>query len=158
MPKKKPIAPKALPELVPVVLTRPGERMELTVRPEQITQLVQVVAACNRAIEAAERQAASAQPKRKPSIARFTRGLLLLVWMDHDGKGKLTKNLVNEIKNHCQDWPEVRDYKKHQSREKLRNALRNLAEDTRRALRDSRLPSDWRVPQPAHNCAGPFAK
>jgi hypothetical protein len=107
---------------------------------------VQVVAACNRAIAAAERQAASAQSKRRPSTARFTRGLMLLAWMNHDRKGKLTKDLVNEIKNHCQDWPEVRDYKKHKSREKLRNALRNLAEDTRRALRDGRLPAGWRVP------------
>ena len=146
MPTKKRTAPEALPELVPVILTRPGERTWLLVHPEQVPQLVQVDAACNRAIAAAERQAASAQAKRRPSTARFTRGLMLLAWMNHDRKGKLTKDLVNEIKNHCQDWPEVRDYKKHKSREKLRNALRNLAEDTRRALRDGRLPAGWLVP------------
>src|SRR6516164_1554565 len=98
MPTKKRTAPEALPELVPVVLTRPGERTWLLVNPEQVPQLVQVVAAGNRAIAAAERQAASAQAKRRPSTARFTRGLMLLAWMNHDRKGKLTKDLVNEIK------------------------------------------------------------
>ena len=55
------------------------------------------------------------------------------------------KELVTEINRGCKDWPCVQDYQKHGSREKLRNALRNLAEDTRRALRDGRLPANWSV-------------
>jgi hypothetical protein len=106
--------------------------------------VLEVVAAANRAIAAAERRAASTS-KRRPGAARFERGLVLMNWIDRLHRGKLTKDLVNEVKRHCKHWPEVRAYQKHQSREKLRNALRNLADDTRRALRDERLPTNWRV-------------
>jgi hypothetical protein len=103
------------------------------------------VAAANRAIAAAERRAASAS-KRRPCTERFERGLVLVNWIDRLHQGKLTKDLVNEIKRHCKHWPEVRAYQKHQSREKLRNALRDLAEDIRKAIRDGRLPLNWEAP------------
>jgi hypothetical protein len=146
MPKKKPNAPKSLPKQVPVELNLRGERTVLFVNPELVTQLTEVFAVCDRVVAAAERKAASGQPKRAISTERFAQGLLLLQWIDHFGKGTLTKELVSEIKNGCKDWPCVRDYKNHRSREKLRNALRNLADDTRRALRERRLPTDWVVP------------
>jgi hypothetical protein len=80
------------------------------------------------------------------SEERFEQGLLLLRWIARFGGGKLTKELVSDIKNNCKDWPCVRDFLDHQSREKLRNALRSLANDTRLALRDGRLPPGWAFP------------
>jgi hypothetical protein len=131
-------------KLVPLIITRPGERTQLLIPPEAIGPVREVVAAANRAIAATERRAASTS-KRRPSTARFERGLVLVNWIDRLHGGKLTKDLVNEIKRHCKHWHEVRAYQTHGSREKLRNALRNLADDTRRALRDGRLPTNWRV-------------
>jgi hypothetical protein len=85
---------------------------------------------------------------RRPEEARFRRGLLLLTWIDspHLGKGQLTKELLNQVMRKCKDWPEVIAYRKHGSREKLRNALRNLVADVRQALRQVRAPAGWRYP------------
>jgi hypothetical protein len=83
------------------------------------------------------------QRKRSLDTERFKRGLLLVKWIDYFGKGKLTKNLLTEIRKGCKDWPEVRAYQEDKRPEKLRSALRALAEDTRQALRDRRLPAGW---------------
>jgi hypothetical protein len=122
-----------------------GERMELLIPASAVEAFLQVGAACSRHIAALQRQEASRRTTRRPSAARFKMGLLLLLWIKHEGAGKLTKELVTQIKHNCQDWACVRAYQKHRSNEKLRNALRNLAEDTRRAWRDGRLPAGWRV-------------
>jgi hypothetical protein len=145
---KKPAAASASPQTEPVpwMISCPGgERTELLIPASAVGAFLQAAAVSNRAIATLQRHEASRRTTRRPSIARFERGLLLLAWIDspHIGAGKLTKELVTDIKDHCKDWPCVRDYQKHGSREKLRNALRNLAEDTRRALRDRRLPAGW---------------
>jgi hypothetical protein len=122
-----------------------GTRLALWATPEQVKVLLDIHA-MNMRLAAAGLDAMSALQRkatRPPSEERFKQGLLLLAWIDHYGNGKLTKELVNEIKENCKDWPCVRDYQKHKSRERLRNALRNLAEDIRGALRDGRLPAGW---------------
>jgi hypothetical protein len=102
-----------------------------------------------RATEAPNRQ-------RKKSISedRFRQGIMLLAWITALGGGKLTKGLVKQIRDGCRDWPCVRQYWKAsktdtaKAREALRNALRNLACATRRAIRDSRLPAGWSMTPP----------
>jgi hypothetical protein len=147
--KKKPTAASASPqaELVPVRFNILGKVGVVRVCPgdERVLAelLTEVLADSNRTVARLEQQATSRQRKRALSTERFERGLLLVKWIDHLGGGELTKELVNEIKDGCPDWPCVQDYKRHRSREKLRNALRNLAADTRKALGDRRLPGNW---------------
>jgi hypothetical protein len=143
MPKKKPTAPQ---KKVRVEFTLRGERTELLVHSELVPQLPELFSLCDRALAAAERRAAGGQRRRAIATERFARGLLLLKWIDHDGHGQLTKQLVTLIKDGCTAWPCVLAYRKHRSLEKLRNALRNLADDVRRALHERRLPTDWVVP------------
>jgi hypothetical protein len=137
----------SLAGLIPLVISYPGgERLELSIPASEQENYLLVAAANNQAMDRLLRQqAASGRPTRRPSTARFRRGLVLLTWIDSPlfGRGKLTKELVTEIKDGCKDWPEVIAYIKHNSREKLRNSLRSLAEDTRRALREERLPAGW---------------
>jgi hypothetical protein len=82
---------------------------------------------------------------RLPSKDRFERGLVLLNWIRSPliGNGRLTKVLLVEVKHHCRHWREVKEYQRHRSLEKLRNALRNLADDTRRAITAGRVPQGW---------------
>jgi hypothetical protein len=140
--RTKPTAKKQL-GLVPVELTWQGQRTVLQASPDGVRLLSEIFAAAGRDAARLEEQAASRQPTRAISAERFERGLQLLVWIEHLGRGKLTKELVTEIKDGCPDWPCVQDYRMHRSREKLRNALRDLADDTRRAVRDRRLPANW---------------
>jgi hypothetical protein len=125
-----------------LTLGLPGKAVTVFARRGEEGKLLELVTDVNRMCMQAENR----QPKRAPSTERFENGLLLLKWIEYDGKGKLTKELVTEIKKGCKDWPCVRAYQKHRRHEQLRNALRNLADDTRRALREGRLPAGWRVP------------
>jgi hypothetical protein len=146
MAKKKPKAASASPqaELVPIMISFPGgELIELLIPASAEEAFHQLHVAYNRHITRLLHQEASRRTTRRPSTARFQMGLLLLLWIKHEGAGKLTKELVTQIKHGCKDWPCVRAYQKHRSIEKLRNALRDLAEDTRRAWHDGRLPEGW---------------
>jgi hypothetical protein len=107
------------------------------VTPEEERGIRKFIAACNRA-----GAFAPALPSHAIAPGRFQRGLLLLSWINSTGGGKLTKKLVGDVARGCNDWPEVRASK---SGERLRNALRNLADDVRGALRDRRLPRGWRT-------------
>jgi hypothetical protein len=145
-------------ELVPFVVSTPGPVMrtvyvrrgdELLLRDIILDALAQ-----GRAEGRAE-LAASSQRKRAITSERFERGLILVAWIDGIHGGALTKELVREIKNNCHDWPCVRAYREHKSLEKLRNALRALADDTRNAIRERRLPPGWRFPSVTGATSGP---
>jgi hypothetical protein len=122
--------------------------MMLLIPAEALGPVTEAVAFCNRGAADLYRQERSRRAARRPSTARFERGLMLLSWIGGQHGGKLTKELVKEIKHHCKHWPEVQKAQKahdHRIQEPLRNALRNLAQDTRQALRNRRLPADWGV-------------
>jgi hypothetical protein len=140
--RKSAAAISTTPSHLPILVAFPGgPRISLDVTPEEAGGILKFLAAYNRF------GAFTPTPANHTiDPERFKRGLLLLAWIrsPYCGKGELTKELVNEIKIGCKDWPEVRAYRRHGSREKLRNALRNLADDARSACRDGRLPRGWR--------------
>jgi hypothetical protein len=127
------------PATVPVILCgAPGQpRHILHVAPHSIPELVAVLSDCN---HFAQRPVIST---RVPEEDRFQRGKILLLWIEHIGKGKLTKKLWLDILKECPDWPEVRDFGEHQSYEKFRKALGDLASKTRKHIEDGHLPKGW---------------
>jgi hypothetical protein len=131
----------------------------LLIPAEALGPVTEAVAFCNRGAADLYRQERSRRAGRRPSTARFERGLMLVSWIDRQYQGKLTKKLVNEIKHYCKHWPEVRNAQKagdHRPQERLRNALRNLAEDTRQALRNGRLPAGWATEPPTEPLSYPI--
>jgi hypothetical protein len=150
MPRKKPKAPPPA-DLVPLTLSSSGfPAITIYVRGADVRTFARVMADRHKTAQA--EALARRSSTRRPSEDRFQRGLLLLAWIGAPqiGKGKLTLELVNDVKKHCPDWPEVVAY--HQSsepeprrRERRRQALKALVDDTRRAIQEGRLPPGWRL-------------
>jgi len=137
-------SPQNAPEPHHLLIPLPGgKRVALIVTPEEEKILLTIVAAYQREIAALERKLKASRVMHRPSTDRFERGVLLVLWIKNEGKGRLIKELLNNLIRHNRDWPEVRAFQTHKSRDKLRKALQNLAEDTRQQIREGRLPESW---------------